>query len=104
MTFHQPDPLRPPLEEAKVATRAGAPVIISRQPDAALIEEAMHVVNGEAGFLEWKNGFNIRFGGDVGGAILVGADADIHYHLVVAHIFLERLDLEHPGTPAHVRG
>src|SRR4051812_2204282 len=42
MMFLQPEPLVPALVETEVASRAGAPVVIVREPDAALFENAMH--------------------------------------------------------------
>src|SRR3954466_15424737 len=41
------------------------------QPDAALLKDAVNVLDGDARLLERQHGFDVRLGGDVGGPVLV---------------------------------
>src|SRR5262249_1265891 len=101
MPFEKADPLGPPLEEAEIAPGSGPPVIVGWKAYSTLVQNAVDILDGEPGLLERENRRNVRFGRDVSCAVLVGTYADVHDYLLLTDILLERLDLQHPGTPAH---
>jgi len=99
----QAHPLPRPREETEPAPAALAPLVVGRQPEAALVEDALDVGDHQAELLEGEERADVGLGRDVAAAVLVGADADVAPDRVGADVGLERLDLELARTPAHPR-
>ena len=104
MVLEKPCPFVLPLEEAEVATRSRPPAVVGRQPEPRLLEEAEDVSFGDAIFLEREHGLDVWLRGDVPVAVLIGADPNVADHRIFADVLLERLQLELPGAPPHLRG
>src|SRR5690606_9490461 len=65
VAFLETDPFVLALEEAEVAARACAPLVVVGQADASLVEDAHDAVLVDAVFTEGKDSIDIRLGADV---------------------------------------
>src|SRR6266540_2300458 len=76
MPFKKADPFHSALEEAEIAPRPPPPLVLGRQTDPTLVQNALDVVDHEAVLLKRHHGLDIRLGRDVGRAVFVSPDPD----------------------------
>src|SRR5882757_7642777 len=104
MILLEADPLVFPLVEAEEATRTSTPVVIVGEPDAAVVENLVDASQIDPVVTEGVSRFDVRLRRDVPASVFIGSDPDVHLHVVVADVLLERLNLQHFRTPTHAGG
>lgn len=98
------DPFGFALVEAEVATGPGSPLVVGREPDARVREDAQHPVVVDVVLDEGEAGFDVGLGGDIALAVgFISPDRHVGDGGVVADPGFDGLDLHVSGAPPHLR-
>src|SRR5690606_11524825 len=103
MLLQKADPFTLSLKEAKVAPRTRSPRVILGHSYATLFEDADHIVPHDSILFEREERNDVRLGGNVSIPVFISTDCHIQADVILTHISLKWLDLEHPSAPSHIR-
>src|SRR5262245_25263651 len=103
MTLLKPNPLRFSLEKTEIASRPRAPLIVFRQTQPSVFQNASYICFGNARFLKRVHRLDIGLSRDITVAILVPSNGYVAEHWIITDILFEGLQFQHSRAPAHSR-